>query len=108
MKTIMVSFARDEQGQDLIEYALLLGLISVLSLASITASGTKINQAPAQLGSFPGRYLRDRSGRGSRHLTIWHNREREKQPPPSVPFSTPMADPPTRIPRDRDWRLVIW
>ena len=51
MKNIMVSFARDEQGQDMIEYGLLLGLISVMNLAFITASGTKISQAWSFLDS---------------------------------------------------------
>jgi pilus assembly protein Flp/PilA len=37
------SFVRDEQGQDLIEYALLAGLIAVICVASVTLAGTKIS-----------------------------------------------------------------
>jgi pilus assembly protein Flp/PilA len=43
MKNFMVSFMRDEQGQDLIEYALLAGLISVICIAAITAAGSKVS-----------------------------------------------------------------
>ena len=34
---------QDEAGQDLIEYALLAALISVFSVAAVTAVGVKIN-----------------------------------------------------------------
>ena len=43
MKNIMISLVRDEQGQDLIEYALLAGLIAVICIASVTLAGTKIS-----------------------------------------------------------------
>jgi pilus assembly protein Flp/PilA len=36
-------FLREEQGQDLIEYAMLAGLISIASVLSITTVGTAIN-----------------------------------------------------------------
>jgi Flp pilus assembly pilin Flp len=51
MKNFMISFARDEQGQDLVEYALLFGLISLMSAASITAYGAKISQTWSSLDS---------------------------------------------------------
>jgi Flp pilus assembly pilin Flp len=51
MKNLIVLFARDEQGQDLIEYALLLGLISVACLVSIMNAGTKISQVWSALDS---------------------------------------------------------
>ncbi len=51
MKNFMISFARDEQGQDLVEYALLFGLISLMSTASITAYGAKISQTWSSLDS---------------------------------------------------------
>jgi pilus assembly protein Flp/PilA len=44
MKNFMISFLRDEQGQDLIEYALLAGLISILCVAAITTAGTKVSK----------------------------------------------------------------
>jgi pilus assembly protein Flp/PilA len=34
-------FVRDESGQDLIEYGLILGLITAISVAAITAIGTQ-------------------------------------------------------------------
>ena len=43
MKNFMLSLICDEQGQDLIEYALLAGLISILCVAAIKGAGTKVN-----------------------------------------------------------------
>ena len=43
MKNFMVSFMRDEQGQDLIEYALLAGLISIVCVLAITNAGSKVS-----------------------------------------------------------------
>jgi pilus assembly protein Flp/PilA len=43
MKNLMVRFVREEQGQDLVEYALLLGLIAVVCIAAVTILGTQIN-----------------------------------------------------------------
>ena len=43
MKNFMLSLICDEQGQDLIEYALLAGLISILCVAAITAAGSKVS-----------------------------------------------------------------
>ena len=42
MKTMFNRFVREEQGQDLIEYALLAGLISLASIVAITALGTAL------------------------------------------------------------------
>ena len=39
MKNLFNRFVREEQGQDLIEYALLAGLISLASIAAITTLG---------------------------------------------------------------------
>ena len=38
-----VSFVRKDEGQDLIEYALLVGLISLVAVAALTATGTSVN-----------------------------------------------------------------
>jgi len=35
--------ARGEEGQDLIEYALLVGLISLVAVAALTLTGTNVN-----------------------------------------------------------------
>jgi pilus assembly protein Flp/PilA len=42
MKNLFNRFVREEQGQDLIEYALLAGLISLASVTAITTLGTAI------------------------------------------------------------------
>jgi pilus assembly protein Flp/PilA len=42
MKNFIVSFVRDEQGQDLIEYGLLIGIITVGCIVSINAIGPKV------------------------------------------------------------------
>jgi pilus assembly protein Flp/PilA len=36
-------FGRDEEGQDLIEYALLVALISLVAVGAIGAAGTAVN-----------------------------------------------------------------
>ena len=36
-------FSRSEEGQDLIEYALLVGLISLVAVAALTVTGTNVN-----------------------------------------------------------------
>jgi pilus assembly protein Flp/PilA len=43
MKSLFNRFVREEQGQDLIEYALLAGFISLAAVAAITAVGTQHN-----------------------------------------------------------------
>jgi pilus assembly protein Flp/PilA len=43
MKTILGRLIREDEGQDLIEYALLLGIIVVAVIATISAIGTKVN-----------------------------------------------------------------
>ncbi len=37
------SFVRDEEGQDLIEYALLVGLVSLVAVGALTLTGTSVN-----------------------------------------------------------------
>ncbi len=36
------SFARDEEGQDLLEYALLVALIALVAIGAVTAAGTSV------------------------------------------------------------------
>ena len=43
MKALFKRFVREEQGQDLIEYALLAGFISLVAVAAITSVGTGVN-----------------------------------------------------------------
>jgi pilus assembly protein Flp/PilA len=42
MKNLFVRFVREEEGQDLIEYALLAGLISVICIVAITSAGQSV------------------------------------------------------------------
>jgi len=42
---------RREEGQDLVEYALLLGLIALIAIASIVVMGTQISTTLSQLAS---------------------------------------------------------
>ncbi len=51
MKNLFNRFVRDEQGQDLIEYALLAGFISLVAVAAITAVGTGVNSVYTELNS---------------------------------------------------------
>jgi pilus assembly protein Flp/PilA len=51
MKNIAVSLVRDEQGQDLIEYALLAGLIAVICVASVTLAGSKVSELFSKVGA---------------------------------------------------------
>jgi len=43
MKNLIAQFVRDEQGQDLIEYALLAGFISLAVVTAVTQVGTALN-----------------------------------------------------------------
>lgn len=44
MKNMLRRFVREEEGQDLIEYALLAGFISLIAVAAITTLGQSVNQ----------------------------------------------------------------
>ena len=43
MKNLFTRFVREEAGQDLIEYALLAGLISIVCVIAIQSAGTKVS-----------------------------------------------------------------
>jgi len=43
MKTMFKRFVREEAGQDLIEYALLAGFISLVAVVAIQSVGTGVN-----------------------------------------------------------------
>ncbi len=51
MKQLLISLVRDDQGQDLIEYALLAGFISLAAVAGITAVGTALSGKYNQLST---------------------------------------------------------
>ena len=42
IKHLIDQIARDEDGQDMVEYALILGLISIIAVVAVTATGTGI------------------------------------------------------------------
>jgi len=44
MKNMLKRFVREEAGQDLIEYALLAGFISLVAVVAITNVGTGVNK----------------------------------------------------------------
>ena len=47
MATLMTrvrAFARNDEGQDLIEYALLAGLISLVAVATVTTAGSQVKE----------------------------------------------------------------
>jgi Flp pilus assembly pilin Flp len=43
MRKLVARFIREDQGQDLIEYALLGGVITALSAGLVTTIGTRVN-----------------------------------------------------------------
>ena len=43
MRRLVAQSVFDETGQDLIEYAMLAGFISLIAITSITAIGTRVN-----------------------------------------------------------------
>ena len=58
MKALLKRFVREEAGQDLIEYALLAGFISLVAVTAITSVGSGVNQVygniNTQVGAIPG------------------------------------------------------
>jgi pilus assembly protein Flp/PilA len=51
MKTLFKRFVREEAGQDLIEYALLAGFISLVAVVAITNVGTGVNKVYGNIQS---------------------------------------------------------
>lgn len=44
MRQFVSRFVRDEQGQDLVEYAFLVGLIALVAYVGVQTLGTRVNQ----------------------------------------------------------------
>jgi len=42
--SFLLEFLREEEGQDLIEYALLVALISLVCVAALTTAGSQVNE----------------------------------------------------------------
>jgi pilus assembly protein Flp/PilA len=57
MKNLFSKFVREENGQDLIEYALLAGFISLVAVLAITNVGSGVNvvygNIDSQVGAIP-------------------------------------------------------
>jgi Flp pilus assembly pilin Flp len=51
MKSMFVRFVREDAGQDLIEYAILIGLITVGTVAIVKSIGTWVNGQFTKLNS---------------------------------------------------------
>jgi pilus assembly protein Flp/PilA len=51
IKSFVRSLRRDEEGQALVEYALIVGLISVVSLVALTLIGTSVNDILNAVGN---------------------------------------------------------
>lgn len=43
MVSLINRFRHDDQGQDLLEYALLVALIAIVAVAAVTAAGVKVD-----------------------------------------------------------------
>lgn len=58
MKNLLARFVREEEGQDLIEYGLLIGIITAGAIASIALIGPKVagyfQQLEADMPAAPG------------------------------------------------------
>jgi Flp pilus assembly pilin Flp len=58
MKNLFVRFVREDAGQDLIEYGLLVGVITVGTIAMVVAIGGKVlnifTDANTKIGTIPG------------------------------------------------------
>lgn len=58
MKNLISRLVREEQGQDIIEYALLAAAISVVAIPTVPAIGTAVNNAysnvKTQVQTLPG------------------------------------------------------
>lgn len=48
--TYLKNFINDEEGQDLVEYALLLGFIAIVAVAAVGTIGTKVNSYFSKIG----------------------------------------------------------
>jgi pilus assembly protein Flp/PilA len=54
MQTLMNNLVRKDEGQDLLEYALLVALIALVAIGAVTAAGLKVDQVfQAISGSIP-------------------------------------------------------
>lgn len=50
-KNMFLAFAKDESGQDLIEYALIAALIALVAITALTSVGTKVSGVLGDIAS---------------------------------------------------------
>ena len=50
MKGLLVRFVRDEEGQDLVEYAMLLAFIALIAIAGVQFLGSTVNSFFSNVG----------------------------------------------------------
>ena len=51
MKALLVRFVRDEEGQDLVEYAMLLAFIALIAIAGVQFLGSTVNSFFSNVGN---------------------------------------------------------
>jgi pilus assembly protein Flp/PilA len=51
MKGLLVRFVRDEEGQDLVEYAMLLAFIALIAIAGVQFLGNTVNSFFSNVGN---------------------------------------------------------
>jgi pilus assembly protein Flp/PilA len=49
LMSFLMNFLREEEGQDLIEYALLVALIALVCVAALTSAGSQVNAIFAKI-----------------------------------------------------------
>ena len=57
MKKILSSLHRDESGQGLVEYVLILALVAFAATAGMNSLASSINSAFTQVGTILGKYI---------------------------------------------------
>jgi pilus assembly protein Flp/PilA len=50
LRSFVGSFVHDEEGQDLVEYAMLVALIALVCVIGVTAAGTSVNTIFGSIG----------------------------------------------------------
>jgi len=57
MREILVTLHRDESGQGLIEYVLIIALVAFAATAGMTSLASSINSAFTKVGTYLGKYI---------------------------------------------------
>ena len=57
LRTYLRAFVRNDEGQDLLEYALLVALIAIVCILAITTTGTNVNLIFTKIGEELGNAL---------------------------------------------------